>query len=100
MKDEHLTLRLPRDLARALSRWAREHGMPKSQAVREAVTRYCFPDTRETVTPETTAPTVTAVAFAARWAALPRLAPDETTAFEADIDAARRSLPGAPDAWE
>ncbi len=98
MKDEHLTLRLPRDLARALSRWAREHGVPKSQAVREAVTRYCLPATRDPATPETA--TVTAAAFAARWAALPRLTPDETTAFEADIHAARRALPGAPDAWE
>ncbi len=100
MKDEHLTLRLPRDLARALTRWAREHGVPKSQVVREAVTRYCLPATREPATLETASPTVTAAAFAVRWAALPRLTPDETTAFEADIDAARRALPGAPDTWE
>lgn len=95
MKDEHLTLRLPRDLARALSRWAREHGMPKSQVVREAVTRYCLPGV-----PEMPASTVTAASFVARWAALPRLAPEEAIAFEADIDAARRELPGAPDTWE
>jgi hypothetical protein len=98
MKDEHLTLRLPRDLARALARWSREHGVPKSQAVREAVARYCLPAALETVTPETAS--VTAAAFVARWAALPRLADDEATAFEADIDAARRELPGAPDTWE
>jgi hypothetical protein len=95
MKDEHLTLRLPRDLARALTRWAREHGVPKSQAVREAVTRYCLPATLETA-----APTVTAAALAARWAALPRLTQNEATAFAADVDAARRALPGAPDTWE
>lgn len=98
MKDEHLTLRLPRDLARALARWAREHGVPKSQAVREAVARYLLPATRDPATPGTAS--VTATAFATQWASLPRLTPDETTAFEADIDAARRALPDAPDTWE
>ncbi|MEK7668294.1 MAG: CopG family transcriptional regulator, partial [Gemmatimonadota bacterium] len=39
MKDSHLTLRLPADLARALARWARSRRVPKSQLVREAVTR-------------------------------------------------------------
>ncbi len=98
MKDEHLTLRLPRDLARALARWAREHSVPKSQVVREAVARYCLPPAPEPIPPDTT--TVTAAAFAARWVTLPRLATDEATDFEADIDAARRALPDAPHAWE
>lgn len=38
--DTQLTLRLPRDLARALSRRARELGVPKSQLVREALAQY------------------------------------------------------------
>jgi hypothetical protein len=38
--DDQLTLRLPRDLARALSRRARELGVPKSQLVREALAHY------------------------------------------------------------
>lgn len=40
MKDEQLTLRLPRDLARQLARRARELGAPKSQVVREAIQAY------------------------------------------------------------
>lgn len=100
MKDEHLTLRLPRDLARALSRWAREHRIPKSQVVREAVARYFLPAASDPAPPDLITPTISAAAFAARWARLPRLAPDEAADFEFDIDAARRALPGAPDAWE
>lgn len=38
--DSQITLRLPRDLARALSRRAKDRGVPKSQLVREAVARY------------------------------------------------------------
>lgn len=40
MKDDQLTLRLPRSLARALARRARERGIPKSQLVREALQTY------------------------------------------------------------
>lgn len=100
MKDEHLTLRLPRDLARALSRWAREHGIPKSQVVREAVARYLLPASSEPVRPDHLDTGVTAASFAAKWNRLPRLAPEEAADFESDIDAARRALPNAPDAWE
>ncbi len=38
--DSQLTLRLPRELARELSRRARARGVAKSQLVREAVARY------------------------------------------------------------
>ena len=38
--DEQLTVRIPRDLARALARRAKARGVPKSQLVREAVARY------------------------------------------------------------
>ena len=95
MKPEHLTLRLPRDLARALSRWARERGIPKSQVVREAVARYFMPNTAESVSTP-----VTGAAFAERWAALPRLTPAEAGEFAADLDAACRDLPGARSPWE
>jgi hypothetical protein len=40
MKDDQLTLRLPRELSRALDRRARERGVPKSQLVREALQAY------------------------------------------------------------
>lgn len=37
---QQITLRLPRDLARAVARRARELGVPKSQVVREALVQY------------------------------------------------------------
>lgn len=40
MKDHYLTLRLPRELARALAQRARERRTPKSQLVREALEAY------------------------------------------------------------
>ena len=40
MKDEQLTLRLPRELARVLAKRARETGTPKSKLVREALEAY------------------------------------------------------------
>ncbi len=41
--DSQITLRLPRDLARALARRAKERRVPKSQLVREAVAQYLAP---------------------------------------------------------
>lgn len=38
--DDQVTFRVPRDLARALARRAKERGVPKSQVVREALARY------------------------------------------------------------
>lgn len=40
MKEDQLTLRLPRELARLLARRARDRGLPKSQVVREAIQAY------------------------------------------------------------
>ncbi|MFN2564379.1 MAG: ribbon-helix-helix protein, CopG family [Gemmatimonadaceae bacterium] len=40
MKDDQLTFRLPRELARALARRARERRVPKSQLVREVLEAY------------------------------------------------------------
>ncbi len=96
MKDSHLTLRLPADLARALDRRAGERDLGRSQLVREAVTAYLsgaaatssarvMPSGRE---------------LAERWAALPRLSDDEATALGNDIDAARRALPAPEDGWK
>jgi hypothetical protein len=45
--DAQLTLRLPRDLARALARQARARGVPRSQLVREAVAKYVTEPERE-----------------------------------------------------
>jgi len=95
MRDDYLTLRVPRDLARALARWASARGLPKSHAVREAVARYLG-----------TAPSdpalgrrVTAAELAERWADLPRLTPEEARDFAEDVGSARRSLPPPPDPW-
>jgi len=38
--DDQITLRIPRDLARALARQARRRGVPKSHLVREALRGY------------------------------------------------------------
>ncbi len=38
--DDQLTLRIPKELARALNRSARQRGLPKSQLVREALREY------------------------------------------------------------
>ena len=40
MKDDQVTLRLPRDLARLIERRARERGLPRSQVIREALEAY------------------------------------------------------------
>ena len=53
MKDEQVTLRLPRELARQLARRARELGEPKSHVVREALQKYLAP--APTPEPEPTA---------------------------------------------
>jgi len=92
MKDVHLTLRLPADLARALARWTRLHRVPKSHAVREAVARYLAPSADDP-------PQLTARQLAVRWRALPRLTPDEAKEFGDDIAAARSALPRVRDAW-
>ena len=95
MKDSHLTLRLPADLARALARWARGRAVPKSQVVREAVARYLAPSSTTVERP----PRVTARALAERWAALPQLTPQEASAFEADIQSGRGALPPVRAPW-
>ena len=95
MKDGHLTLRIPGDLARALYRWARERGVPKSQLAREAVTRYLSPDP----TSDLPARIVSATELAERWVHLPRLTPEEAAALAFDLDAAHRSLPDVDAPW-
>lgn len=93
MKDDHLSLRLPAALSRALARWARDRGVPKSQVARDAVARYLRPAEQAMDQPVST---VTAAELARRWAFLPRLTPEEAADLEADVLAARRSLPAVP----
>ncbi len=96
MKDEHLTLRLSRDLARTLARWARERGVPKSQLAREAVAKYLAPGNDAAVEP---APRVTAARLALRWGLLPRLTSAEATELGADLTSARATLPNPQAPW-
>ena len=42
--DEQTTFRLPRELSRALTRVAKERGVPKSHLVREALERFLYPE--------------------------------------------------------
>ena len=94
MKDSHLTLRIPADLARALRLWARAHGVPKSQVARDAVARYLAP------TSAARTPPFTAGDLADRWALLPRLTPHEAEALGADIASSRGALLPVRAAWE
>jgi hypothetical protein len=95
MKDSHLTLRLPADLARALARFARGRGASKSQVAREAVVRYLAPSSAPVDRPKG----IPAAALAERWRALPRLTPEEARALETDIVAARAGLPPVQTPW-
>jgi predicted transcriptional regulator len=96
MKDSHLTLRLPHELARALARWAKARGVPKSLVAREAVTRYLArkPEAGEDRV------SVTARQLAARWRTLPHVTPAEAGALETDIAEGRRALPTIASTWE
>lgn len=95
MKDTHLTLRLPLELARILSRRARDRGVPKSLVAREAVALYLG------VVPEAgAAPPLVARDLAARLAELPRLAPEEAAALESDIASGRAGLPDVRGPWD
>ena len=96
MKDDHLTLRLPGSLARALAQWARERGVPKSQLVREAVGRYLSSSESPTGSPGRA---VTARELAERWKLLPRLTPKEAKDLAADLKAASRALPEVRPQW-
>lgn len=96
MKNDHMTLRLPDDLARALARWARDHGLPKSEGVREALTRYLVSPAGAVES----ARRLTARELAMRWPSLPRLTPDEAAVLEKDIAAGRDALPPVGPSWE
>ena len=98
MKDDHLTLRLSRELARALARWARERGVPKSQLAREAVVSYLSPAGPAAEAPARPPP-VSASELAARWTRLPRLTSQEAADLAGDIAAARHALPAAHPPW-
>jgi predicted transcriptional regulator len=94
MKERHLTVRLPADLAAALRRLARARGHSKSQVAREAVARYLG------VAPaDDSARRLSARALAERWSALPALTREEAEALEADLEASRKALPGFGELW-
>ncbi|MDZ4674211.1 MAG: hypothetical protein SGI84_07130 [Gemmatimonadota bacterium] len=95
MMDSHLTLRLTAELARALARWARAHGVPKSQVAREAVAHHLA---SPHAPPVRTTP-FTAGDLAEQWRSLPRLNPEEADGLGADIEAGRRSLHPVPTPW-
>jgi predicted transcriptional regulator len=97
MRNSHLTLRLPADLARALARFARGRGASKSQVAREAVARYLAPSSGPLE--RAAGAGLTARALAERWAELPRLTPEEAGDLEADIAAARAGLPVVRTPW-
>jgi len=94
MKNTHLTLRLPSQLARALARRARERDVPKSQLAREAVASYLAAE------PQPLPRSVSALDLAARWSSLPRLTPPEAASLAADIAAARSAVPAVGAPWE
>jgi hypothetical protein len=95
MKDSHLTLRLPDQLARALERAAEERGVAKSMLVREAVSQYLAGPQ-----PKPSKPAMTLDEFILRWERLPKLSPEEAEAYAADIEAARAELLPVRDPWE
>jgi len=99
MRAEHLTLRLSRDLARAVTRWARAHGIAKSQVVRDAVARHVGLAAAPPG-PAESAASVTARAVSLRWAALPHLTVEEAGGLAGGVAASRTSLPPVAPPWE
>ena len=95
MKDAHLTLRLPANLARALARWARAHRVPKSHAAREAVARFLEPESW----PYTTR-ALTARELKERWRAIPRLTDTGAAEFARELATARKELAPLRPSWE
>jgi ribbon-helix-helix CopG family protein len=95
MNHTHITLRLPDDLAKSLSRRARARNVPKSQIVREAVANYLI---GAPLRPEPRM--VTALELAARWPAVPHLTPAEAASMAADIEGGRIALPLPAVPWE
>lgn len=95
MKDSHLTLRLPEELARALEQAAAARGVAKSSIVREAVSHYLA---EAPLKPSR--PGMTVDAFIRRWETLPKLSPAEAEAYASDIEVARAELMPLRDSWE
>jgi len=95
MKNAHLTLRLPDDLAKELERIAEARSIPKSGLVREAVAQYLVAGQQR---PE--ARPLLAGEFARIWEALPHLTIAEAENLDADVRRDRATLlpPDVP--WE
>ncbi|HKV50766.1 MAG TPA: CopG family transcriptional regulator [Gemmatimonadaceae bacterium] len=95
----HLTLRLSRELARAVSRWARAHGVAKSQVVRDAVASYVGLASPGGAQAEH-APIASGRALSSRWATLPHLSVAEAGGLAGGIAASRSSVPRVTPPWE
>ena len=95
MKDAHLTLRLPDELARALERAAEERGVAKSMLVREAVSHYLAGAPAKQAKPA-----MTLDEFIRKWETLPQLTPEEAEEYARNIAQARAELPPLRDPWE
>ncbi len=95
MKDSHLTLRLPDDLARALERAAEERGVAKSMLVREAVSQYLA---GAPATPSKRVMTLDE--FIKKWESRPKLTPEESEEYARNIEQARAELLPLRDPWE
>jgi predicted transcriptional regulator len=95
VKDAHLTLRLPDELARALERAAEERGVAKSMLVREAVSQYLAGGPSKPAKPS-----MTLEEFIEKWESLPTLTPEEAEEYARNIEQARAELLPLRDPWE
>ncbi|HEU4799365.1 MAG TPA: CopG family transcriptional regulator [Gemmatimonadales bacterium] len=97
MKDSHLTIRIPRELAQTLARMARVRGVSRSHLAREAVARYVGRAPNDA--PATPAKTISAKELGQLWSSLPRLNPDEADDLERDIAQARSAIGQPAEPW-
>lgn len=100
MKDAHLSIRIPTELDRALERRATADAAPKSQLVREAVSRYLDPPPSGTSPDGSTPRRPTGRMLAERWPTLPHLERADADALASDISDAKASLPDPCPPWE
>lgn len=95
MKDSHITVRLPAEMAAALARYADARGAGRSQLVREAVADFLIASPAPAV-PQGISPRE----LARRWASLPRLTVAEAAEFASEIESDRSALPPVEAAWD
>ena len=95
MKEAHLTLRLPDELARSLELAADARGVAKSMVVREAVAVYLAGRL-----PRAVVQAARARDLARLWTDTPSLGPEAGDAFAKDIETARDALAPPDNRWE